>query len=169
MLNINFYPDSDLGDYTQAINEYEEIWRIDGKKICDQWEKITNLSFKESTINAIVANLRSGSHPLTLRSDITVDQKKIILIHELGHRILYKRVNGMKSVDSFGHHKFLYLVLCDVFEDLFGKEFLLKAIEYDNTLPDLYANSWKWALAYSKEERLNLFNRILNGDLSIIT
>lgn len=89
MLTINFYSDSDSKDFESATKEYEQIWKEDGARIVSVWEKSTNLKFVETYVNAIVFHHISRSHPLSLRYDIPFERKKSVLVHELGHRILF--------------------------------------------------------------------------------
>lgn len=168
-MQIKFYPESDLVDLGSAVQEYQNIWDEDGQRIVQVWEKITNLKFKETFINASVSDQISGSHPLNLRYNVASNNKKSILVHELGHRILYRRVDGMKKVDSIARHKFLYFVLHDVFLELYGEDFLKEAIEFEGTLSEKYKVAWDFVLKYSKEERFELFKKVLEGDLSIIS
>lgn len=168
MLEINFLTESNLENYSNSVEEYNKIWAEDGSRIFSAWEKATNLKFKETFINAVVADLRSSSHPLTLRYDYELDRKKSVLVHELGHRILYKRINGMRSVDSTGHHKLLNLVLPDVLMDLYGDDFLLKTIEFEKQLSQVYKDAWNWSLDFTKEERTSLFEKVMAGDISLI-
>lgn len=142
---------------------------MDGEKIINKWEKITGLKFIETEINAIVADLKSCSHPLTLRYNNDLDIKKSTLVHELGHRILYKRKSSTTNKTTLERHKFLFLVLYDVFIELYGKEFTNKIIAWDSQLgkgkgQSIYEDSWNWALQYkTKNERQKIFKDILSG------
>ena len=162
--------ESDWQDYSEAVAEYEKIWAEDGEKIVNAWEKQTSLKFKETEINASVIEGKSFSHPLTLRNTLPSSQKRITLTHELGHRLLYFRVEGMAR-DSLTRHKFLYLVLGDVLTEVYGAGALEEARASDKKLQDQfgedkYTKSWDFALAFSQEERQKKFQAILSGDLS---
>jgi hypothetical protein len=54
MLKINFLPDSDLDDVTEAVTDYEHIWSLDGGKIIQVWESMSGYKFKETFINAVI-------------------------------------------------------------------------------------------------------------------
>ena len=75
MLKINFYPESNLKDFTEAVKVFQQIWVEDGEKITQKWEEVTGLKFIETEINAVVADLKSCSHPLTLRYSNELDIK----------------------------------------------------------------------------------------------
>jgi len=172
-MKLNFYPESDIQDYTGAVDFFQNIWKKEGNKIISKWEEITNLKFYENEINVVVGNFRSQSHPLSLRFDNEDEIKKATLVHELGHRILYKRVKGMGMKSSLVRHKFLNLVLYDVFIELYGKDFTEKVIEWDATLgiengQSLYKEAWDWALQYkTKEERQKVFQKVLEESLDL--
>ncbi len=167
-MKINFYPESDLENFKDAVLEYEKIWDENGSKIIESWEKHSGLKFRESYVNAVVVAGRvSNSHPLSLRHDLLPDGKKANLAYELGHRILYKRVSGMAK-SSLDRHKFMNLTFRDVLEDIFGDE-AMRIIEWESNRPDdKYKKAWDWALSFSDIERKDRFNKILAGDLSLL-
>lgn len=157
-MKINFFPDSNRQDFSQAVTEYENIWKQHSDKIINTWEEVTGLSFKESEINAIVYEGRSQSHPFLLRANIDIERKSTVLIHELGHRIIYKRQN-ISEINSLENHKTLFLVLYEVFEKVFDTGVADRAVEWDyvNLSPEVYKTAWDWALNFSKEERILKF------------
>lgn len=158
-MKIKFIADSDLGNYSQAITEYQQIWEEPGVKIVEVWEELTKLSFRESEINAVVFNGISHSHPLSLRDNIDTNRKKSVLVHELGHRLLYGRVI-QPNYSSLENHKTLFLVLYDVFVELFGRDFANEAVKWDKNLPrDAYKQAWEWAMQFSKEGRAAEFSK----------
>jgi hypothetical protein len=172
-MKLNFYPESDIDDYSGAVNFFEKFWKEDGDKIIQKWEEVTGLKFYESEISVAIGNFRSQSHPLSLRFDNEDDIKKATLVHELGHRILYKRVKGFGKKSSLISHKFLDLVLYDVLLELFEEDFTNKVINWDRTLgmengQSLYSEAWDFALQYkNKEERQKTFNDILEGKMEL--
>jgi hypothetical protein len=169
MLSITFYPESDLRDYSEGVKEYENIWREDGEKIVKAWKRVTGLTFDETHINALIFEGISHSHPLSLRFDREFERKKSILVHELGHRLLYKKVKGGREATSLELHKLLFLVLYEVFTDLYGKDFADSAVEWDSNLPrPQYKEAWEWALNFSVEERKRKFQEILEGGYSLL-
>lgn len=169
MLSIKFHTDSDAEDYSQAIKEYEKIWNSCGEKIFESWERHTGFKFRETYINAMVINATSRSFPLTLRADNIVEIKKGTLIHELGHRILARRIKGRKGkLDKLSSHKFLDLFLTEVIEDVFGKKMVEITINFEKTLPPEYAQAWDWALKLTPEEKKFIFKRVVEGDVTAL-
>lgn len=169
MLKISFYPESDIEDFKQAVSEYENIWNQDGERIIKSWEEHTGLKFRESFINAVIGGTRSHSHPLHFRYNYSANQKKAALIHELGHRILYKLIPGMGRASGLEHHKLLDLVLGDVIKDVYGDDLLKETIEWEGSrLDKLYKEAWDWALSFNPEERKDRFKKILSGDLTLL-
>ena len=155
---INFKPDSNRQDFSQAVFEYEDIWNQYADKIVTTWEEVTGLTFKESEINALVYEGRSQSHPFLLRSNLDRERKATVLVHELGHRIVYKRQN-IPIFNSLESHKTLFLVLYEVFEKVFDTDVADRAVEWDcvHLSPDVYQAAWDWALSFPKEERIVKF------------
>ena len=110
------------------------------------------------------------SHPLCLKGKASINEKKLHLIHELGHRVLLlprraiyqKTKQGCTSLDN---HKVEYLVLYDVYESLYGKEFADFAVKFDcENLPPLYKEAWDFALAFeTKEARQQKFKEMMTA------
>lgn len=159
-MKITFIPDSDLQDFSQAVIEYQAIWDQKGDKIVSVWESVTGLTFQESEINAIVfVGYPSHSHPLAMRADLASERRESVLVHELGHRLLFQRM-VLEEKNSLENHKVLFLVLHEIFEKLFGPEKTKEIIEWDKNLPrPEYKQAWEWALSFSKEERLSEFKK----------
>lgn len=132
-------------------------WRSDRKK----WEEVTGLKFKETEIEATVADRRGMSHPLTLRYNPEADFKKSDLAHELGHILLYKRTKYSPENPSLERHKILDLAFYDVLRELYADEFVAKVVSKESQYP-LYADAWNWALQFkTKEERQEIFKKAL--------
>ena len=160
MLSIHFYPDSDDEKFASAVREYVDIWQKDGERIVRAWEQRTGLKFAESSINSIVFNGISHSHPLSLRYDLSLEIKRTTLVHELGHRILFGR-RKQKPIDSLENHKHLYLVLYDVLIDLYGMDSADVAIEHDKALREINKEACDWALQFDERERQVQLQNIL--------
>lgn len=159
-MHIHFHPESNRHDYSQAIAEYESIWNRYAELITKTWEEVTGLKFKETEINALIYKGRSQSHPFLLRDEIDLERKTTVLIHELGHRIIFKRQN-IPEITSLENHKTLFLVLYEVFEKILGTEIADRAAEWDreNLSADVYKAAWDWALSFPKEERIIEFRK----------
>ena len=165
MLKINFLPDSNLTDYSEIVGEYENLWKEEGKKIVKAIEKISNLKFQETEINAIVyfGTLPSRSKTLCLMIKDSKERRLSILIHELGHRIISANIRRrkIKSI-SMDAHKLLDLILYDIWVELYGKKFADNAIEWEKRIPRAeYKEAWEWALSFNKEERAKRFKEAL--------
>ena len=167
-LVINFYPDSDIENLEPAVEKYQEIWRKEGKRIVKIMEKVSGLKFKESFINAIVfqAKFPSQSCPLCLKADYPDEQKVSFLIHELTHRLLAG--NGIRPQQEkfkseeekkLAVHKILYLILYDIWVELYGEKFAKESVKSEINIPgtEVYKKAWRWALSLSKEERKEKF------------
>ena len=176
MLEIKFYPESNRLEFTEAAREYEEIWDKDGKRIIESLEKISNLSFFEAKIEIMVYEGRSWTSldtmtpiRLKLRSSYPLDTKRGTLIHELGHALLIK--NGLilkfdiKKAKKYNmdDEQALFLILYDIWIELYGKEFADKQVYIESNRKGIYdyESAWKWALSFSKEKRAELFRKLV--------
>jgi hypothetical protein len=171
MLKIKFHPDSDVRDLQVATESYGDIWEKEGEKIVKSIEKVSGLKFKETYINAVVflAKLPSRSYPLSLKTNLPNERKRATLVHELCHRILAANHIGPPK-DQFKTenervlevHKILYLILYDVWCDLYGEEFAKKSaqIESGTEKVNVYKKAWKWALSMNQRQRSRLFSNL---------
>ncbi len=166
MLKINFYPDSDREDrligVKKGMKEYKDIWEKDGEKIVETIESVSNLSFVESEINAIVyiSSLNPRSIPLSLRANALIVRKKGTLVHELCHRLISGNGFRIKVKDrkefSLEVHKLLNLILYDIWIDVYGEQLAKSNLDYESGIPS-YKEAWEWALSFSKKERAEKF------------
>jgi hypothetical protein len=161
-LRLNFSPESEK--YTQATSEYQAIWNSEGKKIVDAMESVSGLKFTDKEVQVVVYEGVSwsgfGEKPMKLRASYPPDVKKGTLIHELGHRLLVP-IRFPKSAD-LDEHKVLFLILYDIWEQLYGKEFADQQVEVEKKRKGLvdYEAAWKWALSLSKDQRAAKFKEL---------
>ena len=146
--------------FEAAVNEYRQIWTMEGSRIIEAMERITTLKFPDKRINAEVYEGPSfsgrGKSPMRFRSSYPPDEKKGTLVHELGHRMNAQLTNRPQDLDE---HRLLFLYLYDLYVDLYGKEFADREVAFGKTLKGIYdyEGAWNWALAMSREERLSRF------------
>lgn len=159
-VKVSFSPESEK--YAQATREYQAIWSSEGKRIVAAMESVSGLKFTDKEVQAIVYEGVSqsglGDDPMKLRASYPSDIKKATLIHELGHRL----INGIPKTKEIDEHRVLFLVLYDVWENLYGKDFADQAVEVEKGRKGLYdyESAWKWALSMSKEERATKFKAL---------
>lgn len=167
-MKINFYPDHDNPKFEKAAEEYARIWNQEGEEITRVIEKISRLKFKEKVINAIVYGENSYSRPLMLQSDITMENKKGDLVHELCHRVISGQGHDLKFKNkitsknyNFEFHKVINLILYDIWTKLYGEKFARKQVEYEisfgHEVIKQYKTAWNWALKMTKEQRAEEF------------
>lgn len=168
---ITFRPESDDPKLVEATKEYQEIWQTDGEKIVSVMTKISGLEFQDNHIKAIVYEgvSRSGRNvnmPMRLRASYPLEVKKGTLIHELGHRLLFPIVDPAKENLQFDEtnkdldsHQILFLILYEVWTELYGKEFADKNVEIESRRKGIYdyEKAWCWALNLEKDERAEIF------------
>ena len=161
-VNIRFSPQSEA--FGDATREYQAVWAAEGIRVIEVMERVSGLKFLESQIQAIVFEgvSRSGSQdsPMMMRASYTADTKKATLIHELGHRHLAQLKHRPGDIDE---HRLLFLILYDVWIELYGERFANEQIEVEKKRRGLYdyEAAWNWALSLSKEERAARFAEIL--------
>jgi len=80
------------------------------------------------------------------------------LIHELGHRLIAR----IPKTNELDEHRVLFLVLYDIWESLYGRDFVDRMVEVEKKRKGLYdyESAWKWALSMSKEERAAKFKAL---------
>jgi hypothetical protein len=166
MLKINFFPDSDKRDISSHVKEYENIWNEFGEKIVEAFEKYSGLKFNETYVNALVfgAGNLSQSHPLCLKANCETDEKKSLLLHELAHRIIYRKrklPNIEDNKDSTLLHFHMNLFLFDVWKEVFGNEFALQSIEREKLYAEKYKTAWEKFEQHTEDERKQILKEIL--------
>lgn len=163
MLTITFIPEN--GSFTSAAQDYSNIWALDGDRITAAIESAAQLTFKETAIEAIVFEGKSQSSPMKLRASYDNDTKKATIVHELLHRISFEYMLDLpvKGEDlSLGLHKQIYLLLYDIWVDLYGKQFADEQVEVESQRVSIYRAAWQWALGLSGSERKAKFRELSN-------
>ena len=159
-ITMSFTPESEK--YAQATKEYQAIWSGEGKRILGTMESVSGLKFEEQEVRVIVYEGVSfsgfGDSPMKLRASYPSDIKKATVIHELGHRL----IASIRKTKEMDEHRVLFLILYDIWEKLYGKDFADNAVAVEKTRKGLYdyESAWKWALAMSQEERAAKFKAL---------
>jgi len=161
-VDIRFSPRSDA--FAAATREYEAIWSAEGVRVIEIMERVSRLKFLESGIRAIVFEGVSqsglGDTPMMLRASYPADTKKATLIHELGHRHLAQLKLRPRDIDE---HRVLFLVLYDMWVELYGEQFAKEQVGVEKQRRGLYdyEAAWNWALSLSREDRRMRFQEVL--------
>ncbi|HEV8371143.1 MAG TPA: hypothetical protein VGQ39_24580 [Pyrinomonadaceae bacterium] len=148
--------------YAQAAREYQAVWDSEGEKTIEAMERVSGVMFTEKEVQVVVYEgvswSGSGNSPMKLRASYPPDVKKATLIHELGHRLL----TGIPKTDEIDEHRVLFLVLYDIWEKLYGKDFADRMVDVEKKRRGVYdyESAWKWALVMSKEERAAKFKAL---------
>ena len=168
-LIINFEPLSNEKELIDATLEYKEIWKRESEKIIAMFEKISGSKFIEREIKVVVyegisRSGRSESDPMRLRASYSVDVKKATLIHELGHRFLFWFENKQHGLDA---HQILFLILYDIWTELYGQEFANKQVAIESARKGVYdyEKTWKWALVLGTKDREKMFRQIRSASV----
>jgi hypothetical protein len=162
MLTIHFHPECDIPRFIEGAEEYTKIWTEDGERVTEAIERISGFKFRADLYNSIVYGKdRSESYPLTLNCKYPPEQKKSTLIHELTHKVLPR--NDVMKASELENHKVLNLILYDIWTDLYGKEFADNAVMGEHLFQPLYKEAWEFALALTKEERQQEFQKFLDS------
>lgn len=143
---------------------YNAIWAKDGERIAAALEAVTCLPFAEPRVGAVVAEDVSHSggpaHPMLLRASYTRSMKQATLVHELGHRHLWRLSERLDGVDG---HMTLYLVLDEVWERVWGEQFAKERIAEESGWQASYdySHAWSWSRSLPRAERVRLWNELL--------
>lgn len=160
---LNFTASAD--EFLSATKEYQDMWNSDGDRIVATLEKVSGLSFKEASINVIVFEGISYSghygEPIQLRASPSLEVKKEVLIHELGHKMQF----GLPLTQEIDLHRALFLFLYDVWVDLYGIDFADRSVAVEKSRKGRYdyESAWNWALSHSREERAKLLADLKAG------
>lgn len=161
-------------EFSQAADEYREIWNHEGERTISGLEDATGLNFWQKhvqvEINDKVSNSGFGiDDPMSLYYDFDADYKKAVLVHELGHRILL--INLKTLPVGYDPEQLLDLFLYDVWVSLYGREFANRQVktESEESRKKVYdfEKTWEWALSMTKKERHKLLKEAINQSRSI--
>jgi hypothetical protein len=147
-----------------AVRAYQAIWEEDGEQIVAALETRTCLPFPETNVSAIVADAVSHSggpeHPMSLRGSYAREVKQSTLVHELGHRHLWQLEERLDEIDG---HMTLYLVLDQVWKDVWGEEFAEDRVRDESEWRSNYdyAAAWDWVRSLDPMERVRLWGELL--------
>ena len=161
-VKINFTPESEK--FAAATKEYQAIWQSEGDKIVKAIEKISDLKFSESEFEAIVFEGISrsgypGGSPMKMRASYSPDIKKETLIHEIGHRHISQLETRPDGIDE---HSVLFLILYEIWVDLYGKKFADEQVEIEKARRGPYPAAWAYALGMTRKEREKKFREIVS-------
>lgn len=165
MLSIHFHPESDKKELIESAKEYQLLWNKHQKQVIETMEQITGLSFKTKAINAIVFNGVGFSYPLQLYFNHITEMKLCAVIHELCHRLTIE--NGIKVKVIIDNqieesHKFINLILYDIWTEVTGKSNANNAVEIERKYGSAYERSWDYALSFqTKEKRQKQFKTLV--------
>ncbi len=161
-MNIIFQSVSTV--FTDDTLEYRLLWEEEGSLIIKALTKITNLTFKQKEIVAVVYDGPSFSgnqiKPMKLRANLPLHIKKGTLIHELGHRLIGPLQRRLVDLDE---HQHLNLFLYDTWVELYGQEFADTMIIFESSLEGNYDYkvTWNWLKGLSREERHLLWEKFV--------
>jgi len=150
--------------YQMHYREYAAIWKEEGKKIIDAFEKIIGVEFTEKQINIIIGKGDSNggntagmsiSDPMLFRYN---NRCKIgTLLHELSHRLIIEYDWYSKVQQRFGFydvHQLVDLFLFEIIEELYGKDAAILRMQYESAFPEPeFSECWEYAMKFSKAER----------------
>lgn len=160
-VKITFTPESEK--FAAATKEYQALWQAEGDKIVKTLEQVSGLKFTETEFEAIVfegvsRSGRPGGSPMKMRASYTPDTKKATLIHEIGHRHISQLEKRPAGIDE---HSVLFLILFDIWIDLYGKKFADEQVEVEKKRRGPYPAAWEFALSMTKKERESKFKEIV--------
>jgi hypothetical protein len=160
-IKIKFVPEAE--NFTEATKEYQSLWQSEGDRVVKAMEKVAGLKFDETEIEAIVFEgvSRSGSpgrSPMKLRASYPADTKKATLINELGHRYISHLEKRPEGIDE---HSVLFLILYDIWVELYGEQFAKAQVEVERARRGPYPAAWDCALSLTKTQRESKFKEIV--------
>ena len=161
-MNILFEPESE--QFVEVAKEYSELWEREGRRIVATMNELTGLPEpKDFTVIVFEGISFSGdeTRPMRLRASYSSTVKLGTLIHELGHRYI---IPIELQDEDFDVHRLLYLVLYDLWVDLYGTDFADTMVRVESERKGRngysYKSAWDDTLAMSRAERVANFNTI---------
>lgn len=151
-LELEFMPD--LQRHAAATHEYASLWAEHGVSITAALDEVFGAGLSEQQIKVVVfegisASGRRGG-PMRLRASYPLDVKLATLVHELSHRYMVE-LAGLHCFDEV--HDPLSVVLAEVWEHLWGREFVEEQAAVESRRSARYERSWSRALALSQDAR----------------
>lgn len=159
-LQMQFEPQSAYFD--SATREYRRIWSNEGNRVIEAMETHSGVSFAQGKVKAIVfegvSSSGRGDIPMKLRASYPNDTKKATLVHELGHRLLA----GVPTTPEIDEHRKLFLVLYDIWVELYGRDFADAQVLIEKKRKGRYdyESAWNWALSFTPEQRFSKFKEL---------
>jgi len=160
-MNLKFKLESSDNEIKQATKEYQEIWDKDGQNIISTIERVSGLSFPKEDINVTIKEKPSRVEygQITLRASYPYNIKKSTLVHELIHILIPNKI--IKEFDE--PHNVIYLILFDIWQEIFGKEYAIKSVNFERSLSPRYDKCWSNVLKLSNRQRIIKFKSIINN------
>ena len=173
-VTLTFTPESKTPAFEAAAAEYRAIWEAEGVRVIVAMERLTRLRFPQKNIKIQVFEGASSAgllfnsagvpvrsrDPMRFRASYSADNKKGVLVHELGHRM---NLNLRTRPQDLDEHRLLFLYLYDLYVDLYGREFADGQVAFGRTLKGLYDydTAWTSTLVMTREERAARFADVL--------
>ncbi|NOY35774.1 MAG: hypothetical protein GXP44_02555 [bacterium] len=171
MLKLTFSPEQNTPEFVKSTEEYKKIWDKDGERIVENLERAAEMPFDSNIKNIKVVvyngysfvkwrenNNKKEVEFIKMRASYPAEIKTGTLIHELGH-ILLLNLKGFRHEGVFvGMERTLFLILFDVWEELFGKKFAENQVIVESKRTGIfdYKEAWRWALSMNREKRQDL-------------
>jgi hypothetical protein len=166
-VEIRFHPESEEPALVIATAEYRRLWDAHGDKVVEELAAATGLRFAEATLDAVVFEGMSQSHPLRLRASYDGETKLATLIHELAHRLVHG--HARQGVDPDGpdqqrqSHELIDLFLFDVWADLYGEAFARRQVDTESQRRSLYRDAWHVTLELDRASRAAKLRSLLSA------
>ena len=165
-MDVRFHPESEEPAVVLATAEYRRLWKAHGEKVVSELVAATGIRFAEPTVDAVVFEGMSQSHPLRLRASYDEETKLATLIHELAHRLVHGHarlaIASDPSEQQRRSHELIDLFLFDVWMELCGEAFARRQVEVESERRPVYREAWRVTLALDRASRAAKLRGILN-------
>lgn len=164
-----------------STNAYRGLWHGHKRAILDAFQAVTGLTFQQHTITAHVfldsaASAGKWRDPMHLPAYVADDEKLLILIHELCHRLLggnalspfglglLEDVTNFSQDDEFQEydHRHTYLFESDVVRQALGEECAEKCEQMNggSGIDGPHDRAWAWAMSMDFKARQRALHRL---------
>lgn len=161
-------------EFSSAVEEYREIWRLEGERITEVIQRVSGLTFPVDSVSVQVINGPSwaGTNTMGMRATYPPDTKRATLVHELGHVLVGDLVpEDAPQGTAPTPHYLLFLFLYDAWIELWGQEFADEQVEVESARRGGFVDYeavWQAVLESDAEERAaqlrEIIDRYSSGD-----
>lgn len=169
-------PGDDSLETILLTGPYQRLWWEHSHAILTAFHQVTGLSFRQSTITALVYPSHKGEsgwyhHAMRLPGKFSdKNDPLIVLVHELSHRLLsgnalYFEAQFSRTLSQEYAHRLSYLFDKDVIQEALGGKHARRYMEAKSALCEMsngHTRAWHWVSSLSPEVKRRAVRRLVD-------